>query len=469
MFLRPLLCTALCVLVMPLAAAAQVADRAGLFFDDARGTASSDVAVDAQGGLHAAYVHYEPEAEGAEVVYASCPGPMAACGTFVTWASVELMPSARDVQVALTSDGRPRLLIVSASTQQAEGQDYSYAECDAGCEDAAHWTVTRVATNWDTMASAFATDWMPQRTFLLDAANRPQFLYSDRNYLVEPDHYGTFWMTCKADCADAANWVETDIAHHAEYDTEIFDAPALALTPEGRPRVVSRLFALSENGEDAADGLYYLSCDSGCRNPASWRRTWMIDTGSGSYPSPTWDLAIDAQGRPRVALFTGDGLEQDDLEHSLIYFWCDAADCLSENSWNGNVVANEGHGQGASLALDAEGRPRMAFLNASSELGFAWCDEACETPEGAWDATLVEGQGDLQPVRPTALPFTCDGELWHGLAPQLTLQGDGRPLVTYDLSVEGRCLYHEDGTPDDEILYNFHQLWRGARLLDFAP
>ena len=104
---------------------------------------------------------------------------------------------------------------------------------------------------------------MPQRTFLPDAADRPMFLYSDPNYLVEPDHHGTFWMTCKAACTDATHWRETDIAHHAVYDTEIFDAPALALTSDGPPRVVSRLFALSETGEDAPDGLYYLACESG--------------------------------------------------------------------------------------------------------------------------------------------------------------------------------------------------------------
>ena len=42
----------------------------------------------------------------------------------------------------------------------------------------------------------------------------------------------------------------------------------------------------------------------------------------------------------------------------------------------------------------------------------------------------MEAQADLMAVRPTALPFTCDGELWNGLAPQLTLGPDGQPLVT---------------------------------------
>ena len=52
-------------------------------------------------------------------------------------------------------------------------------------------------------------------------------------------------------------------------------------------------------------------------------------------------------------------------------------------------MLGQGDGEEASLALDAEGHPRLAFLSASHELGYAWCDDACETPEGAWQAALV--------------------------------------------------------------------------------
>jgi hypothetical protein len=379
------------------------------------------------------------------------------------------MPAARDVQVAVTPEGHPRLLIVSSSTQQDGGLDYAYAECDDGCSVRGNWTIARIATSWDAMSSAFETDWMPQRTFVLDGEGRPRFLYSDRNYLIEPDHYGTFYMSCEAGCTDRANWTETDIARHSDYDTEIFDSPALALTADGRPRVAGRVFALPGPGEtEAKEGLYFLSCDANCTETPSWTRTWVIDAGSGSYPSPTWDLAIDPQGRPRIAFFAGDGMEQADLSHTLIYLWCDEADCLTDAAWNGTVVVGEGNGEGASLALDAEGQPRLAFLTASSELGYAWCDEGCETPDGAWTATLVEGQSDLTGVRPTALPLTCDGELWNGLAPQLSLRPDGQPLVTYDLTVQGRCLY-EDRDEPDVTYYDFHEIWHGARMLAFAP
>lgn len=451
-------------------AQAQVAERAGFFAESERATASADVALDGAGGLHMGYVHWEPEVEGAEAVYASCAGGAEACGSFEAWFMVELLPAASRVQVAVTNDGRPRLLIVSTSPTQGGGYDYSYAECNAGCDERANWTVTPIAMSWDNSMSAIMADRTPQRTFLLDAEGRPQFLYSDRNYFVEPDHYGTFWMTCKADCTDRANWTETDIARHSDYDTEIFDGPALALSPDGQPRVVSRIFAIGENGEDAPEGLYYLTCDASCTHSASWQRVWLAQAGSGSYPSPSWDLEIDPQGRPRIAFFAGDGMEQADLSHTLIYLWCDGTDCLSSDEvWSGTVVVGEGHGEMADLELTPEGHPRMAFRTSGGELGYLACDTACETQDQAvWTSNLIEGQGDLATERPTALPITCDGEVWEGISPQLLLPADGRPIVAYDVAVEGRCLYEYVDDPN-EVFYDFHEIYRGARLVRFAP
>lgn len=465
--LRPALVAAMALL--PLAASAQVADRAGFFAEPERATASADIAVDASGGLHMAYLHHEPEVDGAAAVYATCAGGPEACADFAAWTTVPLALATRDVQVAVTSDGRPRLLVTSSSQAQPGGLDYSYAECDAVCGDPASWRITLLATSWDNTMSSFMSGRLPQRTFVLDPWGRPSFLYSDRNYLIEPDHYGTFWMTCKAACSDRANWRETDLARHSDYDTEIFDEPALALDPLGRPRIAGRIFALpAPDDPEAREGLYFLACGAGCREAANWRRTWVTDAGSGSYPSPTWDLALDPEGRPRIAFFAGDGMAQADLSHTLIYLWCDAVDCAdSDQDWNGSVIVPDGHGEMAALALDAEGRPRMAFRSAGGELGYAWCDEGCTTPEGDWQAVLAEGTAELSAERPTALPFTCDGEVWEALAPQLALGGDGRPLVAYDVSVEGRCLYQEFGEP--EITYEFHPLWRGARLVALTP
>jgi hypothetical protein len=37
------------------------------------------------------------------------------------------------------------------------------------------------------------------------------------------------------------------------------------------------------------------------------------------------------------------------------------------------------------------------------------------------------------------------------------------------VSVQSRCLYRERGAPEHEITYDFHEAWRGARVVTFAP
>ncbi len=450
---------------------AQATDLSGAFMRPERGTGSADVAVDPAGGVHMAFVHWEPSAEGGEAVYGFCAGPASNCDADpAAWSYVELVRAASHVQVAATTDGRPRLLIESEGAEG--GTAFTYAECDADCGDQANWRLALLVTaHEDPMAAVFAID-EARRTFALDPEGQPQFVYSDRNYFVEPDHYGTFWMSCKATCSDPAAWVETDLARHKEYDTEVFDAPSLAIDAQGRPRLVARIFGWNEDGTDAPEGLYYLACDVGCRDVANWERVWVTGVGSGSYPSPTWSLAMDPDGRPRVALFAGDGMEVAELSHTLMYIWCDAGpECLvSDQPWFGTVIATDAVGESAALAMTPEGHPRIAFLNDGAELAFAWCDEACETEGGGtWNGYWVENQASLSAERPTAIPFTCDAELWNGLAPQLALGPDRRPIVAYDVSVQSRCLYREWGAPEHEITYEFHETWRGARMVTFAP
>jgi hypothetical protein len=153
----------------------------------------------------------------------------------------------------------------------------------------------------------------------------------------------------------------------------------------------------------------------------------------------------------------GRGTEPAELAHSLVYLWCNEADCTaSDQAWSGNSILGEGHGEMADLELDAEGRPRAAFRTSDGSLGYVWCDADCEVAGTPWDGLLIEGQAQLSGERPTALPFTCDGEIWEGLSPQLLLGAEGRPMVAYDVSVEARCLYQEFGDP--QITYEFHPI-----------
>jgi hypothetical protein len=228
--------------------------------------------------------------------------------------------------------------------------------------------------------------------------------------------------------------------------------------------MLATIYPFDAEGNPLEYGLYYLACETMCIDKANWQRTRVIDPGSGSYPNPTWDLEVTDDGRPRVVLFAGDGMEQEDLDHELIYFWCDA-DCLSEANWHGHVAGwGAGNGESPDLELNTLGQPRIAHLTERDDLAFTSCEEKCESDAGVWNSVFGEENQTAADARPTALPFHCDAEIWGGFMPQLALAGD-TPWMAYDLTVEGRCLYKEIGDPNPIPTAVFHEIWRGARLV----
>jgi hypothetical protein len=433
----------------------------GRYFAPAQESASAGIATDASGALHAAHTGYDG-ATGDFIYYSTCA---TACEVATNWSAVELpFTDPQMIQVAVTPEGRPRLLIQSATYESGASSLFSYAECDAGCTSAAAWTIVPVASKADGTFGNIFLYRIPQHSFAVDASGRPWFVYTDANYGAEPDHYGTFLTTCGAVCTDPENWTETNIAVRLpeKYVTEYWDQAALAVTPDGRPRLLAKVYAVDEEGAEieSGAGLYYYECDAGCDTRTAFRRTRIIDTGSGSYPNPGWDLEVLPDGRPRVAFFAGPGMPQENLDNSLLYLWCDA-DCASDSSWYGHGVTAKGDGEAPDIALTADGKPRLAFLGQYGDLGALACDVDCESDAGQWTLKLQESTSDAAADRPTALPYTCDAELWNGMMPHLAVSG-GQSWFAYDLVVEARCLYQEFGEP--EITYQFHELWRGSRL-----
>ena len=120
-------------------------------------------------------------------------------------------------------------------------------------------------------------------------------------------------------------------------------------------------------------------------------------------------------------------------------------------------------GESPDIELDSADMPHIAFTTDGFELGYGVCTADCEDPDKAvWNADFAERSDAAATDRPTALPFTCDGEVWNGMEPSLALVED-RPIIAYGLSVEARCLYKEIGEP--EITYEFHEIWRGSRVM----
>lgn len=435
----------------------------GFFPASQQESASIDVAAYKDESQHAAFTGYDGPSKD-KLYYAACDGGDCASDA-ASWKTAEIaFPGATKVQLAVTSDGKPRLFVISyaAANKTNYNRTYSYGECNGDCTDAANWTFAEIANSGDNLVSEVLHLRTPDRTFALDGQDRPRFIYTDANYFIEPDHYGAFVMSCDANCTDKANWAETDLALHLGYQHEQFVKPVLAIAKDGSIGVAANVYAFDEAGKQMKQGLYFYGCKSDCTTRANWSRAFVNETGGGSFPSPTWDLAMSDDGKPRIIQFAGSGLERKDLDHEMIYLWCET-DCGKDASWNGSTLQpGNGIGESADLVLDDRGRPRIAMLTKHGETALAVCDEDCETSKPKWRFSLAEPIGNPQKERPQALPFHCDGEIWEGLMPSVSVSGETL-LVGYDILVSARCLYKDFQDPVPTA--TFHEIFHGTRIV----
>ncbi|MEZ4558516.1 MAG: hypothetical protein R2854_19155 [Caldilineaceae bacterium] len=437
-----------------------------VFVDTRWKTSNAAIQVDNRGALHVAYYYYEPQygpdPDGASnptgAVYLTCA---ARCDDGANWAGVSLGERVNEVQLALTADGRPRLLYRTwESTVFTDGRDYVYAACDVACTEPANWTETVVASSYGTDSFDIQDDNLPQRSFALDPQGRPHFVYLDRNYVTEPDRYGLYYLACDAACTDAANWTDTLLTAVTSepFDWELVKYPTLTFTAAGEPRLVSAEFFPLGEGEP---GLTYFACDTECDDAANWGHVRLADRGQGSEPSV--DLALDHGGRPRLAFY------QESIDNvtgqRLYYLWCDGA-CLDADNWQQlELGLGPRNGQEPDIALDGAGRPRIAYADYDvGGLGYAWCDGDCTTAAG-WQHVNVETSAALAQVWPVAYPPHCDAGLWDGMTPSLALDRAGLPWVAYDTVYNARCWYNDDSgiwEPD----YRFHLVMRAVRVVE---
>lgn len=434
----------------------------GFFPAPGQESSSISLAHGKDGRTHMAFTGYDGATKD-QIFYGVCADRD--CGANRdNWAVATIpFPSAIKLQLAVTPEGQPRLYVVARppSGETDHNRTYSYGECRTDCEKAASWTFTRIAESGDNLISDALTQRVPDRTFVLDGKGNPRFIYTDANYAIEPDHYGAFVMACDSQCTERANWTETDLAVHVGYNTETFSKTSLAVAENGAMGVVAGLYPFTADGNQLKQGLYYYGCETDCRDKANWRRTFIVQQGSGSIPSPTWHLAFTPDGKPRLALFAGDGTEVPGLAHQLLYAWCNAA-CDTEDGWSANAVnPGKGIGEGTYLALDQKGLPHIAMLTADGQAALARCTGGCETDAPQWTSVLAEEIAVPQKERPQALPFHCDGEVWNGFLPSLALS-EGAATIGYDIVVEARCLYKDFDEPVPSS--TFHEIFRGSRV-----
>jgi hypothetical protein len=431
--------------------------RAGFFSLPNWLTYSAATAVDAKGGVHLALFvsdeGHDDQPLHEPALYSYCPGPLTACADPAQWSDpVQFGERVNEVQVALTHDGRPRLLVRRSGSRFNE---YDYYACDSNCTQASQWSGLYVAEDAGVTLNDFS---LGNHYFALDAQDRPRFAYGNGYGNGQP--IGIYYAACDAaDCTQPGSWQLTRAVAAPPYVTLSGEAASLAFDGDKPRMVISRY----ESG--LPTGLVYLACDADCDQTDSWSATEIARPGDRAWAS--WDLALDAAGRPRLALYEPAPIDIT-VGGALYYAWCDAPDCARADAWQHIQVA-QGEGMNADLLIDAQGRTHMVYdAGQRGVLGEVWCDAACTSP-GAWQRRILETNEQLMQEYTPASPLSCSLQevAWLDALPAATVDAAGRLVVAYDTKFVARCFYYDPSDPTHKIYTKIERIWWAVRWAQF--
>jgi len=420
-----------------------------LFFGDAS-FRSADIAVDAQGGMHVAFTKIPPlsyTGEAKPVYYAYCPPTnLGACANQNTWSLVELSNDMPFVQLELTPQGQPRMLLHNDGVylENQAGTYYQYAECNAQCSSASSWTVIDLGVTKN--GGGFDTLHYAAHFFKLDPLGRPRFIYTyGQEWLNGESVYTRWYLGCDSVCTDVNNWRRVELPRRS-YSGDLENA-SLAFTPDGRPRFLAEI-----SDGNHRTWLVYLECAASCAGPEDWTQpALLLAVGSGS-GHKSYTLALDSQGRPRVAAYPIGG--------PMRYLWCDAG-CSDSTKWQQQTIfADQQTGMHPALVLDKADRPRIAYQDwEKGGLGYIWCAANCNTSAAEWRGGLVEDDGVLDQTHSIKPLPTCVRGGWQGgKRPALSLDAAGNPRIAYDAEYLMECYRYPDN-PSDRSTYTETKWW----------
>lgn len=273
-----------------------------------------------------------------------------------------------------------------------------------------------------------------RHAFALDPQGRPRFIYAKEALGYDPRY-----AYCNAaDCTVPANWSETLLGKDAT-----FGAPSLTFTGSGQPRLATTISA------QGAPAVYYMACDSACEKPANWTATPIADSQGTEFV-----LRLDSQNRPRLAIYRAQSAS---APGGTLFFVVCNGQCANRANWVGTDVGLSAHlgvmgvwpsSPNADLALDAQGRPRIAFRqNSPDGLGYAWCDDRCEQSSAGWRSQTIEDSNRLDAELARPIPAGCSFGAWYGgYLASLALDPAGNPRIVQEaLHVHGNgCQTGED-------------------------
>ncbi|MDQ3459827.1 MAG: Ig domain-containing protein [Deinococcota bacterium] len=375
-------------------------------------TEAPKVAVDAAGGVHVAH-DFASASDDHPMFYGYCPGDCTEASRF-TLVALGARESAFEVNLVLDPQGRPRMLW---DVYQA----FRYAECNANCTDASAWTLTTIPTGQDLTETS-------KRLLALDAQGRPRFVYTYKNSHIEAEN-GTFYVYCDASCTDGANWRRLRLSPY------VLQRPMLALTPAGQPRLAFYDY-YEVNGQDVPF-VGYLECNAGCDNAAGWTETplFALEPTVG-----TFAMKLDAAGRPRMVLYTGDlDAERGLAGKALYYIWCNTS-CSNGDNWDGYQLGfGQDQGMDVDLALDGQNRPRLVFDGAGTGGVYAWCSADCEASGSSWQSLVFDSGGEVDKSWPVDPSTGCAFAGWTLVDYLLALDSAGNPRIGYEASHTEFC------------------------------
>jgi hypothetical protein len=428
---------------------------AGFFGMTDHRTYNAATAVDAQGVVHLAFYVYDQSGEtspGQPAFYTTCTAGVSACGDPQLWNElVQIDEAVNEVQVAVTTDGRPRLLIrVNGST----GYDYHYWGCEQQCGDAQHWAGVQVTT---AAGADLYSAVMPQHSFALDSQNRPRFVYG--NGWGNGRWPGIYYAFCDADdCTQPDTW-EQSVVESQQDKTVSADYSALVFDGD-RPRFLTRVTV-----SGLAERVAYFVCDQGCNDPSGWVSTTLEHPEGQQWAG--WDLALDSAGLPRIALYEPPAPDIF-VGGKLYYGWCEA-DCTAPDAPFQIVQVASGEGMDVDLAIDALGRSHMVYdAGQRGTIAELSCDAGC-TNAGAWQRRVLETSQQLMEEFAPASPFTCDQieRAWLDAIPAVAFGPDGQLVVAYDVTNVATCYYTDPTDPTKPPSTRVERIWWAVRWATF--
>jgi len=261
-------------------------------------------------------------------------------------------------------------------------------------------------------------------TLALTPAGGPRFLFHTyRTYAgIGQGAPETWAMGCDTDCADAGSWGASKIAD------QLWQSNALRIDAAGVAHLAT-VVSQVDLGMGLDDYGAYLECaDGDCGGSASWKGTGLLRAFSNRWIEgidPAVSLALTAEGHPRVALLSKDAAGK----RNLSWFSCDDG-CTSGSRFSAGVlVQSDALDAGLDLALDGAGRPRLAYAG-NADVMVASCDGGGCTDAARWTPRPVERSGDMRPDQVIPYP-NCTAAAWVLDRPTLALGKDGAPRVGY--------------------------------------